>query len=294
MKCALIGSGKIGLDLMMKIYKSSQQIELALVIGQNENSEGLRLAKEMGYLVTHEGLTGAVKMDVWKEIGIVFDATSAEAHKCHNEVLQCEDKYIIDLTPAAIGPLCVPVINMKQNLKEKNLNMVTCVGQAATPTIYAIARVCEEVSYVEASVMAAKPSVGQASFDNMEQAIITTQKAFETIGGAQKAKVNVSISYEEPPILMRNVITVFIKGGVEADIRHSVGKMVEEVKSYVPGYRLKEDLCFELIKDENADTKVSYVIEVEGAGDYLPKYSGNLDIITAASLATAECIVENI
>ncbi len=304
MKCALIGSGNIGTDLMMKIHKISRNLEVGVVIGIDENSDGLKRAKELGYETSHEGLTGAVKMDVWKEIGIVFDATSAGAHKHHNEQCKKDGKYMIDLTPAALGPFCVPVVNQEAHLEEQNVNMVTCGGQATIPMVYAVKRVSESVPYAEIVASVSSRSAGPGTRANIDEFTQTTARGVEVVGGAENGKAIIVLNPAEPPMLMRDTIYAFSVGGEEDKIRESVDEMVEAVQSYVPGYHLKQEVQFERFTGnrkliipsigEYEGIKVTIFVEVEGAGHYFPNYAGNLDIMTSAGMATAERMADKI
>jgi len=298
-KAAIIGSGNIGTDLMVKMVKNQINMELAVVVGIDPNSEGLAMARSRGVATTHEGIEGLVAMPVYKEIGIVFDATSAYTHKKHDEILRADGKKVIDLTPAALGPFTVPAVNMNVNLGAGNVNMVTCGGQATIPMVAAVSRVAK-VIYAEIVASVSSRSAGPGTRANIDEFTRTTARAIEVVGGAEVGKAIIILNPAEPPMIMRDTIFTLSEGADEADIRASVEAMVAEVQKYVPGYRLKQEVQFERYGDNNklkipgrgefTGVKTSIYLEVEGAGDYLPSYSGNLDIMTAAAKATGELI----
>ena len=299
-KTAIIGSGNIGTDLMMKIGEMSDVLEVGCVIGIDEHSEGLALARARGYATSHTGIEGARKLDVWKDVKVVFDATSACVHEKHSDICTAEGKQMVDLTPAAIGPFCVPVVNMDQHLSAPNVNMVTCGGQATIPMVYAVTRVSKSVPYAEIVASVSSRSAGPGTRANIDEFTRTTARGIEEVGGAQKGKAIIILNPAEPPMLMRDTVYALSVGGAEDDIRKSVADMVADVQAYVPGYRLKQDVQFERFTGNNKlhipglgtyeGTKVTVFLEVEGAGHYLPKYAGNLDIMTSAGLGTAEAI----
>lgn len=304
-KAAIIGSGNIGTDLMIKILRNGKHLEMSVMVGIDPESDGLARAKRMGVATTHEGVDGLVKMPEFADIGVVFDATSAKAHM-HNEVFlrgQKENLRIIDLTPAAIGPYCVPVVNLEQNLHEGNVNMVTCGGQATIPMVAAVSRVAK-VHYAEIVASISSKSAGPGTRANIDEFTETTSKAIEVVGGAQKGKAIIILNPAEPPLLMRDTIYVLSDAADESEIEASVEKMVAAVNSYVPGYRLKQKVQFDRIpKDQPisipglgrfSGLKTSIFLEVEGAAHYLPAYAGNLDIMTSAALGTAERIAESL
>ena len=298
-KAAIIGSGNIGTDLMVKMVKNRINMELAVVVGIDPDSEGLAMARARGVATTHDGIEGLQKLPVYKEIGIVFDATSAYTHKKHDAILRADGKTVIDLTPAAIGPFTVPAVNMNANLGAGNVNMVTCGGQATIPMVAAVSRVAK-VLYAEIVASVASRSAGPGTRANIDEFTRTTARAIETVGGAEVGKAIIILNPAEPPMIMRDTIFTLSEGGDEAAIRASVEAMVTEVQKYVPGYRLKQQVQFERYGDNNrlkipgrgefTGIKTSIYLEVEGAGDYLPSYSGNLDIMTAAAKATGELI----
>lgn len=301
-KTMIIGSGNIGTDLMIKIRDTSATLEVAAVVGIDPASEGLAMAKASGIEITHEGIEGAQKLACWDDIRIVFDATSAGAHKHHDKVCRAAGKQMIDLTPAAIGPYCVPVVNMAQHLAEPNVNMVTCGGQATIPMVYAVSRVSQSVPYAEIVASVSSRSAGPGTRANIDEFTQTTAAGIEKVGGAENGKAIIVLNPAEPPMIMRDTIYTLSVGAKEQDIVDSVKQMVADVQRYVPGYRLKQDVQFEQVGfdkklnipgyGEAEGLKTTIFLEVEGAGHFLPKYSGNLDIMTSAALGTAEQIAE--
>ncbi|MBO9723876.1 MAG: acetaldehyde dehydrogenase (acetylating) [Novosphingobium sp.] len=300
-KAAIIGSGNIGTDLMMKMIKYPQNMELAAVVGIDAASEGLAMARQHGIATTHEGIEGLKKLPCYPEIGIAFDATSAYAHKVHDEALRADGIQVVDLTPAAIGPFIVPPVNMRANLDAPNVNMVTCGGQATIPMVAAVSRV-GKVHYAEIVASVSSRSAGPGTRANIDEFTRTTSRAIEAVGGATKGKAIIILNPAEPPMIMRDTVFTLSEGGDEDAIRQSVQDMVAEVQKYVPGYRLKQEVQFERFGDNNplkipgmgvfTGIKTMILLEVEGAGDYLPSYSGNLDIMTAAAKATGELLAE--
>ena len=301
MKAAIIGSGNIGTDLMMKMIKYPQNMELAAVVGIDPDSEGLAMAKEHGIATTHEGLEGLRKLECYADIGIAFDATSAYAHEKHDAELRADGIQVVDLTPAAIGPFTVPPVNMGDNLDTPNVNMVTCGGQATIPMVAAVSRVAT-VHYAEIVASVSSRSAGPGTRANIDEFTRTTARGIEEVGGAAKGKAIIILNPAEPPMIMRDTVFTLSEGADEDVIRESIETMVEKVREYVPGYRLKQEVQFERFGDNNPLTipgqgeftgiKTGVFLEVEGAGDYLPPYSGNLDIMTAAAKATGELLAE--
>jgi acetaldehyde dehydrogenase len=305
LKAAIIGSGNIGTDLMIKILRNGKHIEMGVMVGIDPESDGLARAKRMGVAITHEGVDGLVKMPEFADIDIVFDATSAGAHR-HNEVFlrgHKENIKIVDLTPAAIGPYCVPVVNLEQNLKEGNVNMVTCGGQATIPMVAAVSRVAK-VHYAEIVASISSKSAGPGTRANIDEFTETTSKAIEVVGGARKGKAIIILNPAEPPLLMRDTVYVLSDAADQAEVEASVEEMAAAVQSYVPGYRLKQKVQFDVIPEDQpinvpglghfSGLKTSIFLEVEGAAHYLPAYAGNLDIMTSAALGTAERIAESL
>ena len=302
-KAAIIGSGNIGTDLMFKIRETSAALEVAAMIGIDPSSDGLERARAEGVATTHEGVDGARDLDVWGDVRIVFDATSAAAHARHDEVCRADGKQMIDLTPAAVGPYCVPVVNLEQHLDAPNLNMVTCGGQATIPIVHAVARVSQSVPYAEIVASVSSRSAGPGTRANIDEFTQTTARGIEVVGGAARGKAIIILNPAEPPMIMRDTIYALSVGGEEKDIEASVKDMVGAVQDYVPGYRLKQEVQFERFGGnrklkipglgEYEGVKTTVFLEVEGAGHYLPKYAGNLDIMTSAALGAAERIAEN-
>jgi acetaldehyde dehydrogenase len=302
-KAAIIGSGNIGTDLMMKMIKYPQNMELAVVVGIDPASEGLAMARAHGIPTTHEGIEGLRALDCYKDIRIAFDATSAYAHKLHDAALQADGIRVIDLTPAAIGPFTVPPVNMKAHLDAPNVNMVTCGGQATIPMVAAVSQVAK-VHYAEIVASVSSRSAGPGTRANIDEFTRTTARAIEAVGGATRGKAIIILNPAEPPMIMRDTVFTLSEGADEDAIRASVEAMVAKVQAYVPGYRLKQQVQFERYGDNNPlhipgmgefhGIKSMIMLEVEGAGDYLPSYSGNLDIMTAAAKATGELIAERI
>jgi len=301
-KVAIIGSGNIGTDLMIKIMRLSKILEMGAFVGVDPKSDGLLRAERLGVPVTAEGIDGLLAMPGFEDIKIVFDATSAGAHAHHDEVARRHGKRIIDLTPAAIGPYTVPAVNSDANLDEINVNMVTCGGQATIPIVAAVNRV-SPVIYGEIVASIASKSAGPGTRANIDEFTETTSQAIQAVGGARRGKAIIVLNPAEPPLIMRDTVYCLCEGGDEAAIEASILKMVAEVQTYVPGYRLKQAVQFERITDNErllipemgdafAGLKVSVFLEVEGAAHYLPAYAGNLDIMTSAALRTAERIVE--
>jgi len=297
-KVMIIGSGNIGTDLMIKVRDTSDTLEVVGVIGIDPDSEGLAMAKASGIEVTHEGIEGAKQLPSWADTKILFDATSAGAHAQHDQVCKEEAKLMVDLTPAAIGPYCIPVVNMTEHLSESNVNMVTCGGQATIPMVYAVRRVSESVPYAEIVASVSSRSAGPGTRANIDEFTQTTAEGIESVGGAENGKAIIILNPAEPPMIMRDTVYTLSIGGSEKDIEQSIHKMISEVQHYVPGYRLKQDVQFERYGDdrklnipgygETAGLKTTIFLEVEGAGHFLPKYSGNLDIMTSAAMATGE------
>ena len=285
-RCAIIGSGNIGTDLMYKLQRS-QVLEPAWMVGIDPNSEGLLRAREAGLKTTDQGVDGLVPHVEEDEVRIAFDATSAYVHAENSRKLNEKGVVVIDLTPAAIGPFCVPSVNLAEHLgrKEMNVNMVTCGGQATIPIVAAISRV-QPLEYAEIIATAASKSAGPGTRKNIDEFTRTTSSAVARVGGAETSKAIVVLNPAEPPINMRD--TVIVRTKTEPDqqaITESVHLMVSEVQKYVPGYKLKNGPIFE-------GNRVSVYVEVKGVGDYLPEYAGNLDIMTAAAKQTAEMFAE--
>lgn len=298
-KVAILGTGNIGTDLMIKVLRVSRHLELAAFVGIDPQSDGLARAARLKVPFTSEGLEGLRAMPDYRDIGIVFDATSARAHAHHSKVLVEDGKRVIDLTPAALGPYVVPPVNLEADLAAPNVNMVTCGGQATIPIVAAVALVTP-VAYAEIVASIASRSAGPGTRNNIDEFTETTARAIESVGGAGQGKAIIILNPAEPPLIMRDTVFCLVEAGAEAEIAASIARMVAQVQAYVPGYRLKQEVQFERLDQGaaaglcatplRAPTKVSVFLEVEGAGHYLPKYAGNLDIMTSAALRTAEAI----
>ncbi len=297
-KCAIIGSGNIGTDLMIKIMRTSRHLEMGAMVGIDPNSDGLARAARLGVPVTHEGIDGLLKLDGYADIDIVFDATSARAHVHNNALLQQGGKKVIDLTPAAIGPFVIPAINGEAALDEPNVNMVTCGGQATIPMVHAVKRATQRLIYGEIVASIASKSAGPGTRANIDEFTETTSKAIEVLGGAERGKAIIILNPAEPPLIMRDTVFTLSQGGDPAAIEASIAQTMEAVRRYVPGYRLKQKVQFEVIGDNApvripgvgpaSGLKTTILLEVEGAAHYLPAYAGNLDIMTSAALVTAD------
>jgi acetaldehyde dehydrogenase len=303
-KVAIIGSGNIGTDLMIKVMRLSSVLEMGAFVGIDPDSDGLKRAARLGVPVTAGGIDGLLAIKEFEDIAIVFDATSAGAHKRHDAVLRAHGKRVIDLTPAAIGPYTVPAVNGDATLDAPNVNMVTCGGQATIPIVAAVNRVAP-VHYGEIVASIASKSAGPGTRANIDEFTETTSKAIEIVGGAGRGKAIIVLNPAEPPLIMRDTVFCLTGEADPAAIVASVEAMVGQVRTYVPGYRLKQAVQFERIGNNrplripemNAEftgLKVSVFLEVEGAAHYLPAYAGNLDIMTSAALMTAERIASRI
>jgi acetaldehyde dehydrogenase len=300
---AIIGSGNIGTDLMIKVLRTSKRLSVGAMVGIDPNSDGLARAARLGVPTTSEGIAGLTRLPNFSEIKIAFDATSAGAHAEHDKVLGRHGIQVIDLTPAAIGPYVVPVVNSDEHLDAPNINMVSCGGQATIPIVAAISKV-GSVHYAEIVASIASKSAGPGTRANIDEFTETTSKGLEVVGGARHGKAIIVLNPAEPPLMMRNTVFTLSEGADEEAIEKSVSEMVANVQTYVPGYRLKQKLQFERFGSNNplsipgigtfCGIKTSTFIEVEGAAHYLPAYAGNLDIMTSAALATAERIAERL
>ncbi|WP_175684655.1 acetaldehyde dehydrogenase (acetylating) [Burkholderia anthina] len=300
LKAAIIGSGNIGTDLMIKIIRHGEHLEMGAMVGIDPASDGLARAARMGVATTHEGVEGLTRLPVFDDIDIVFDATSAAAH-VKNEAFLRQLKpgvRMIDLTPAAIGAYCVPVVNLDAHVTATNVNMVTCGGQATIPIIAAVSRVAK-VHYGEIIASISSKSAGPGTRANIDEFTETTSKAIEQVGGATKGKAIIVLNPAEPPLLMRDTVYCLSEPVDEDAVAHSIADMVAAVNRYVPGYRLKQKVQFDRIESHTplnipgvganmSGLKTSVFLEVEGAAHYLPAYAGNLDIMTSAAKACAE------
>jgi len=306
-KVAIIGSGNIGTDLMIKVLRNSQQLEMAALVGIDPNSDGLARAGRMKVTPISDGVQGLIAMPGFDEIDIVFDATSAGAHIANAAKLAPFGKRLIDLTPAAIGPYVIPAVNLEEHLDAPNLNMVTCGGQATIPIVAAISRVVR-VAYAEIVASIASKSAGPGTRANIDEFTETTSAAITQVGGAHRGKAIIILNPADPPLIMRDTVFALVSlpggdtTGIREEITASVEKMVDDVSAYVPGYRLKQRVQItEIPADQPVETllepgterpthQVSVFLEVEGAAHYLPAYAGNLDIMTSAALQVAERI----
>ena len=296
---AIIGSGNIGTDLMIKVLRTSNNLNMSVMVGIDPQSDGLARAQRMGVVTTHEGVDGLINMPEFEDIGIVFDATSAGAHLINDKKLKAAKPGIrlVDLTPAAIGPYCVPVVNLEDHIEQPNVNMVTCGGQATIPMVAAVKQVAK-VHYAEIVASVSSKSAGPGTRANIDEFTQTTARAIEQVGGAEKGKAIIILNPAEPPMIMRDTVYVLSEQVDKAKVAASVEEMAKAVQSYVPGYRLKQKVQFDDIPANAplhipglgnfSGLKTSVFLEVEGAEHYLPAYAGNLDIMTSAAMATAE------
>ncbi|WP_218509833.1 acetaldehyde dehydrogenase (acetylating) [Variovorax sp. dw_308] len=300
LKVAIIGPGNIGTDLMIKVMRNSQHLEMGAMVGVDPKSDGLARAERLGIATTAEGIEGLLRLDVFEDIDIVFDATSAGAHKHHNAVLQAHGVQVIDLTPAAIGPYVIPAINLEAE-NASNMNMVTCGGQATIPMVAAVSRVAK-VHYAEIVASISSKSAGPGTRANIDEFTETTKAAIEKLGGAERGKAIIVLNPAEPPLIMRDSVFVLSELADQALVEASIEQMVASVKAYVPGYRLKQRVQFDVIAPEHPlnvprlgprhGLKTSVYLEVEGAAHYLPSYAGNLDIMTSAALACGDMMAQ--
>ncbi|WP_166352463.1 acetaldehyde dehydrogenase (acetylating) [Phytoactinopolyspora limicola] len=297
-KVAVIGSGNIGTDLMIKVMRLSTTLEVAALVGIDPDSDGLARAGRLGVPVIADGVAGLVRSPGFDDVEIVFDATSARAHVANDAVLRPTGRRVVDLTPAAIGPYVVPVVNLDEHQDTPNINMVTCGGQATVPIVAAVSRVAD-VRYAEIVASIASRSAGPGTRANIDEFTETTARALEAVGGAARAKAIIVLNPAEPPLVMRDTVHCLVPAGTEPErIRAAIETMVADVAGYVPGYRLKQQVQFSTLTsrpelavlagtDEDL-LQVSVFLEVEGAAHYLPAYAGNLDIMTSAALRVGE------
>ncbi|AGW90794.1 MULTISPECIES: acetaldehyde dehydrogenase (acetylating) [Cupriavidus] len=300
-KVAIIGSGNIGTDLMIKVMRHGRHLEMGAMVGIDPASDGLARAARLGVPTTAGGIEGLLAMEGFGDIRIAFDATSAGAHAHHNQLLQQHGVRVIDLTPAAIGPYVVPVVNLDQHLEASNINMVTCGGQATIPMVAAVSRVAK-VHYAEIVASISSKSAGPGTRANIDEFTETTSQAICSVGGAARGKAIIVLNPAEPPLIMRDTVFTLSDLADEAEIEASIAQMVQAVQAYVPGYRLKQRVQFERIPASAplnvpgigpaSGLKTTVFLEVEGAAHYLPAYAGNLDIMTSAALACAERLAE--
>jgi acetaldehyde dehydrogenase len=303
-KVAIIGSGNIGTDLMFKVARTSDVLEVGAMVGIDPDSDGLRRAASMGIPTTAGGAKGLIDLPDFDEIRVIFDATSARAHGENYAALAPHGKVFIDLTPAAIGPFVVPAVNLDENLHVDNVNMVTCGGQATIPMVAAVAQVAP-IHYAEIVASISSRSAGPGTRANIDEFTETTARALEAVGGAARGKAIIVLNPAEPPMIMRDTVQAIVDRLDEdgrAAVADSVSSMVKAVAAYVPGYRLKQPVQFAdedsaldgLLPDSRrrgSYTRVSIFLEVEGAAMYLPAYAGTLDIMTSAAVRAAEALV---
>ncbi|MFT4014647.1 MAG: acetaldehyde dehydrogenase (acetylating) [Paracoccus sp. (in: a-proteobacteria)] len=297
---AIVGSGNIGTDLMIKILRHSTHLRVAAMVGIDPASDGLARADRMGVATTAGGIDGLIAMPEFKDVRIVMDATSASAHAVNARKLEPYGVRLIDLTPAALGPFVIPAVNFGAHLDAPNINMVTCGGQATIPMVAAVSRVTK-VPYAEIVASVSSKSAGPGTRANIDEFTETTAHAIEQVGGAARGKAIIILNPADPPLIMRDTVFCLVGNADHAAITESIRKMVAEVQKYVPGYRLVQEVQFTPIDPREVatllpegaspvDTKVSVFLEVEGAAHYLPAYAGNLDIMTSAAMSVAEQI----
>jgi acetaldehyde dehydrogenase len=301
-RVAIIGSGNIGTDLLIKVQRLSQHLEAAVMVGIDPDSDGLRRAQRLGVATTAEGVQGLLRMPEFADVRVVFDATSASAHLRNDAALRDTGVRVVDLTPAAVGPFVVPAVNLPDLTGARNVNMVTCGGQATIPIVAAVSQVAP-VRYAEIVASIASRSAGPGTRANIDEFTETTSHAIEQVGGAERGKAIIILNPAEPPMIMRDTVLVLVDAADRDSIVESVHRMVEAVTAYVPGYRLKQQVQFEALPQqdprrrlvdaaaaENDLLQVSVFLEVEGAAHYLPSYAGNLDIMTSAALRVGETL----
>ncbi|MFE6610650.1 acetaldehyde dehydrogenase (acetylating) [Amycolatopsis sp. NPDC057786] len=297
---AVIGSGNIGTDLMIKVLRLSKSLRMAAMAGIDPASDGLARAARLKVATTHDGIDGLAALPEFADVRVLFDATSAGAHRRHAEVAEAHGKLMIDLTPAAIGPFVVPPVNLDEHLAAPNVNMVTCGGQATIPIVAAVSSVAP-VAYAEIVASISSRSAGPGTRANIDEFTETTAAAIREVGGAALGKAIIVLNPADPPIVMRDTVYCLVEGEPDREkIAASVRQMAERVREYVPGYTLKQEVQFDQVHRqwvpelgrEISGLKVSVFLEVLGAAHYLPDYAGNLDIMTSAALRTAERIAE--
>jgi acetaldehyde dehydrogenase len=296
---AVLGSGNIGTDLMVKVLRLSESLRMVAMAGIDPDSDGLARARRLGVATTAGGIDGLLAMPEFADVRVVFDATSAGAHRRHAELLRASDRLVVDLTPAAVGPYVVPPVNLEEHLAEPNVNMVTCGGQATVPIVAAVGAVTP-VAYAEIVASIASRSAGPGTRANIDEFTETTARAIEVVGGAGRGKAIIVLNPADPPLLMRDTVYCLCpdRSVDQAAVAASVEAMVGRVAGYVPGYRLKQRVQFDAVDAylpvlgrRFTGVQVSVFLEVSGAGHHLPGYAGNLDIMTSAALRTAERMV---
>jgi acetaldehyde dehydrogenase len=306
---AVIGSGNIGTDLMIKVIRHSDVLQMGAMVGIDPDSDGLARARRLGVPTTSDGVQGLLQLPNFDEIDVIFDATSAKAHAANAALLEPLGKRLIDLTPAALGPFVVPAVNLDEHRDATNVNMVTCGGQATIPIVAAVSRVTP-VAYAEIVASIASKSAGPGTRANIDEFTETTSHAIETVGGARRGKAIIILNPADPPLIMRDTVLCLICAPDPAThdkVRDSIQTMVDHVATYVPGYRLKQQVQITPVPDgqpvhtllASGDTaapthQVTVFLEVEGAAHYLPAYAGNLDIMTSAAVRYAESVADTI
>lgn len=301
-KVAIIGSGNIGTDLMVKVLRRSQSLEMAALVGIDPDSDGLARARRLGVTAIDDGVEGLLASPAFDEVAVVFDATSARAHVHNWSRLEPTGVRVVDLTPAALGPFVVPPVNLASLSDAQNVNMVTCGGQATIPVVAAVAQVAP-VRYAEIVASISSRSAGPGTRANIDEFTETTSRAIEAVGGAARGKAVIVLNPAEPPMIMRDTVYCLAQDTDPTEVAASVSAMAERVRDYVPGYQVKQEVQQRLLgstdpllrlADAVGRTDVSLVsvfLEVAGAGDHLPEYAGNLDIMTAAALRVGETLV---
>ncbi|VFR32449.1 Acetaldehyde dehydrogenase, acetylating, in gene cluster for degradation of phenols, cresols, catechol [plant metagenome] len=293
LKVAIVGSGNIGTDLMIKVLRHGRHIEMGAMVGIDPASDGLARAQRLGVPTTAEGIEGLLRLPNFDEIGLVFDATSAGAHRQNAARLEPLGVQMIDLTPAAVGPYVIPVVNGQAHRGARNINMVTCGGQATIPVVAAVSQVVS-VHYAEIVASIASLSAGPGTRANIDEFTETTARAIEAVGGAARGKAIIILNPAEPPLMMRDTVYTLSDRADTTKVEASIERMVTRVQEYVPGYRLKQRVQFEEVSvrlpgvGQIDGLKTTVLLEVRGAAHYLPDYAGNLDIMTSAALACAE------
>ena len=298
-QAAIIGSGNIGTDLLIKLLRTSTTLTPAILVGVDPASDGLARAERLGVATTSKGIAGLIEHPSFADIAVVFDATSARAHVEHAAILAQHDVRVVDLTPAAVGPYVVPAVNLEAHLDSRNVNMVTCGGQATIPIVAAVKRAGGRVRWAEIVASIASKSAGPGTRANIDEFTQTTARAIEQVGGADRGKAIIVLNPADPPVIMRDTVIAVVDDGADtAAIDKSIRAMVDDVARYVPGYRLVKPPVFDDVSfappGETAvrAVKVTVFLEVEGAGHYLPNYAGNLDIMTSAALRVGEALAQ--
>jgi len=296
---AIVGSGNIGTDLMIKILRGSENLRVVAMAGIDPASDGLARARRLGIATTSQGVAGLIAMPEFPEVEIILDATSAAAHVANARALEPYGRRLVDLTPAALGPFVIPAVNLDEHLDAPNINMVTCGGQATIPIVAAVARVTE-VPYAEIVASVSSKSAGPGTRANIDEFTETTAHAIEAVGGARRGKAIIILNPAEPPLIMRDTVYCLIGDADRDAVRSAIQEMVSEVATYVPGYRQvqqvqftpveRDDVATLIAEDAMVSWKVTVFLEVEGAAHYLPAYAGNLDIMTSAAMRVAEKI----